>query len=304
MPRDALVQHQLVDDNDGKGYAIVSDQEGNESLMPLVKMGRGDTRRQTQVGTVITIGPNITVLRQPIGVRTVTTNLSKEFGLLRASYEEATPVEFNGSYQILAATAADLAPANFRMIARIRWGCGGAFFENTVDLTPPRGRFSFVAEGLSVSVQLYVDPSGPIDPNLVVQVSGILGENLNPDFATPTFLLDTFQQTNVAGFSLANMFQYIVSNAPCQLKSVSAWDSQSTTQQYLMIFDTNAGAATAGQVPKFVWPIPPQPGVLSVDFERSPATFTAGCFIGVSTTPFTFTASGAPTVNILPELVR
>jgi hypothetical protein len=293
MGKDNLIKYQLVNDNGGKGYAIVADTEGNEVLMPLggpnaLPRGQVGERRKVNLGNQVTLvpigGPGTSVPGSGPS--------SQPLGILRYQSEECKAFQITCSGTQVPINPGVAMGQVGRPVMIVDWGVGGVSFREVVDVSPPRGRFTCVAQSVQVTVQLLGITGLPFSTNVQCIFNAQLEEGIDPDFRTPTQFINNKPSST----------SQIVSTAPCRLVSITAYDQNGAGADTLMLFDAVANPGN-GASPDLAFPIPAFPGIVNADFERSEFVFLNGLFWAVSSTPYILTLGGNA-IRVDTELLR
>jgi hypothetical protein len=278
---------------------IVNDEHGHAMIVDSPPAGNRPNEQGDYVPRPVSIG--ITDVFVPggapnLGVEGGTQTLQK--GVFRTSFDEPKSITLY-ALGLVDDTNGNKDPNhNARPICVVTYGLGGTTFVKQIDMTAPGTKFSFVAESVAISVGLQTRNSSgnAIAPTTRLHSSLMLGEGVDPDFRTPTLILDAELQNNTLVASLQ------ATTVASQLEAVIAWDSVLAGGQFLVIWDSADGGVTGFL--KFVFPLPAAPSLLSVDFERSPATFANGIWFAVATDPHGSPLNVAAAVTIYPEIVR
>jgi hypothetical protein len=268
-----------------QGAAIMYDGDGNEILVPVSRAPRKTNRHDINRGLSFLYTPPGGIVAGTIPGAIPRTAPQ---GVFKTSYDVPTSIELVMRADFIPQPAA--APDfNGRPIAIVTWGVGGTSFSETIDCTPPRGKLSFVAESVEISVQFESVNGAAFSQEVQAQFSGMLCEGVDPDFVTNT--LFSFQAPLPATQGPAAATQQIVSTQPIRLQSVTAYDFAGAGAETLMLFDTIAipGAAST---PDLAFPLPAFPGIVNADFGRSPHVFRKGLVWVISTTPYILTFGG------------
>jgi hypothetical protein len=170
---------------------------------------------------------------------------------------------------------------NLIPVAVVTWGLGGITHTMIVDATLPRGKASIVAEFVDIKVALQATAGQTTIASNVQCIFDIeVGEGVDPDFVHNSKLIASPVPLTNAANAVAG---------PARVRSISAWDSNTTGGNFLMLFDAQADPCN-GATPKITWPLTATPGVLSVDDELgTDLTFQFGVWWAVSSTSGTLT---------------